>query len=377
MKRVGNLIEKIADSDNLYLAFYKASKGKHAKEEVIEYRDNLQFNILSLREQILSGNISTGNYHYFKIYDPKERKICAAPFSERILHHALMNICHPYFEKTLIFDTYATRIDKGIYKALEKAKIAMGNYQYVAKLDFRKYFDSISHEILKQKLATKFKDKQLLAIFDKIIDNYSVNKGLGIPIGNLTSQYFANFYLSEYDHFIKEKLKIKVYLRYMDDMLLFSNNKEELKQQMFTLYKESEKLKLTLKPVILNKVTQGISFLGYKLFPNKILLNRTSKLRFKRKFNTYQKYLNENIWDDKTFQRHINPLLSFVQHAYTKRLRKEIIEGSNRVLRGGSWNNNAQNCRVSNRNNNTPDNRNNNIGFRLASAHKKRRMTLI
>ncbi|MCL2414958.1 MAG: reverse transcriptase domain-containing protein [Bacteroidales bacterium] len=363
MKRAGNLIEKIADLDNLYLAYYKTNKGKQTKKEALDYRQNLQSQIVLLREQILSGNISTGNYHYFKIYDPKERLICAASFPERVLHHAIMNICHPFFEKTLIFDTYATRIDKGIYKALEKAKKAMHNYQYVAKLDFRKYFDSIPHEILRQKLATKFKDKQLLALFDKIIDSYCVTKGFGVPIGNLTSQYFANFYLSEYDHFIKEKLKIKIYLRYMDDMLLFSNNKEELKQQLIAIYQQAENLQLTLKPVVLNKTQQGISFLGYKLYPHKILLNRTSKLRFKTKFGTYQNCLNKTIWDDKTYQQHIMPLLSFVQHAYTKRLRKEIIEGSNRVLRGGSWNNNAQNCRVSNRNNN--------IGFRLALAHKK------
>jgi len=371
MKRKGNLIEKIADCDNLYLAYYKASKGKQAKEEVLEYGQNLQAHILSLREQILSGNISIGNYYYFKIYDPKERLICAASFQERVLHHAIMNICHPYFERTLIFDTYATRIDKGIYKALGKAKKAMQNYQYVAKLDFRKYFNSISHEILKQKLAAKFKDKQLLVLFDKIIDSYEDSSQKGIPIGNLSSQYFANFYLSKYDHFIKEKLKIKVYLRYMDDMLLFSNNKEELKQQLSVLHQQAKTLQLTLKPIVLNKTQQGISFLGYKLFPHKILLNGRSKQRFKTKFKTCENYLEENIWDEKTYQQHITPLLSFVQHAYTKRLRKEIIEGSNRVLRGGSWNNNAQNCRAANRNNNTPDNSNNNIGFRLALAHKK------
>ena len=247
----------------------------------------------------------------------------------------------------------------------------MHNYQYVAKLDFRKYFDSISHEILNQKLALKFKDAHLLAIFRKILDSYHVNDDCGIPIGNLTSQYFANYYLSEFDHFIKEQLKIKIYLRYMDDMLLFSNNREELKQQLSMLREKAETLKLTLKPIVLNKTQQGISFLGYKLFPHAILLNSSNKLRFKNKYQTYQNYLDKNIWDEKTFQQHVTPLFSFVQHAYTKRLRKETIEGSNRVLRGGSWNNSARNCRVSNRNNNSPGNRNNNNGFRLASAHEK------
>lgn len=379
MKRVGFLTEEIAEMGNMTLAFYKAAKGKSFSTEVKIFRENLFDNLNNLRRQILLGNVSVGKYSYFKIYDPKERLICAASFDERVLHHAIMNVCHPFFEKHLIYDTYATRIDKGIYKALEKSKQNMAKYKYVAKLDVRKYFDNISHDVLMWKLSRLFKDKRLLGVLDKIIRSY--NSGMldspssecsakGLPIGNLTSQYFANYYLSETDHFIKEQLGVPFYVRYMDDMLLMDNEKEALKEKLQVVEQNIQRIGLALKPVVLNKTTLGVSFLGYKLYPNKVLLNRSSKIRFKKKHSAYEKNLISDIWDDRQYQRHIIPLLAFTQFAYTKRLRKEILEGSNRVLRGGSWNNNASNCRVANRNNNSPSNRNNNNGFRLALAQE-------
>jgi len=139
MKRQGNLIEKIAALDNLELAYYQAQKGKADKKEVYEYGQWLQENLLKLQQQILTGEVEVGNYHYFTIYDPKERLICAAPFDQRVLHHALMNVCHPFFEKVQIFDSYASRLGKGTYAALERAKFFNRRYQWFLKLDFRKY----------------------------------------------------------------------------------------------------------------------------------------------------------------------------------------------------------------------------------------------
>lgn len=150
MRRAGNLIEKIADIDNLFDAYYKARRGKQHKYSVQQYARHIEENLTSLRRQILSGDVKVGAYHRFKIYDPKERVICAAPFSDRVLHHAIMNVCKPVFERHLIYDTYATRDGKGIYQAIAKACQGMLKYNYVAKLDVRKYFDSISHRILKR-----------------------------------------------------------------------------------------------------------------------------------------------------------------------------------------------------------------------------------
>ncbi len=327
MKRVGFLTEKIADKDNLLLAFYKAKRGKQYKKEVISFGNNLDYNISKLHDEIIKGEVSVGKYHCFTITDPKKRNIYAASFDERVLHHAIMNVCHEYFERTMIYDTYATRIDKGVYKALDKAKIAARKYKYVAKLDFRKYFDSISHHILKDKLKRIFKEKKLLNIFSQIIDTYSVKEGKGIPIGNLTSQYFANYYLSSLDHYVKEDLKIPDYIRYMDDMLLFDNDMVRLKNNVNIIKEYStEKLELTLKSPVIKQTKDMVSFLGYKIGCNLVLLNSRSRNRFRKKILKYNKLLSKDIWSEKEYQSHILPLVAFVKYAYSREMRRRILK---------------------------------------------------
>lgn len=326
MKRVGYLVEKIADRDNLLLAFYKAKRGKQYKKEVISFGNNLEHNMIKLQNEIISGRVSVGKYHSFIITDPKKRNIYAASFDERVLHHAIVNVCHQYFERTLIYDTYATRIDKGVYKALDMAIHAAKKYKYVVKLDFKKYFDSISHQILKEKLERIFKDKKLLDIFYQIIDTYSVDEGRGIPIGNLTSQYFANYYLSSLDHYVKEDLKIPVFIRYMDDMLLFDNDRVRLKSCVNLIKGYStEKLELALKIPIIKQTKDMVSFLGYKIGCNLVLLNSRSRNRFSKKILKYDKLLLNDVWNEKEYQLHILPLISFVKYAYTKKMRERIL----------------------------------------------------
>ncbi len=327
MKRVGFLIEKIADTDNLFLAFYKARRGKQMKKELRHFSDKLDENIQRLRNSILTGNVNVGNYTYFNINDPKLRKICAAAFHERVLHHAIMNVCHQYFERNLIETTYATRPNKGIYQAIDRAKKASKKYPYVAKFDFKKYFDSIDHSILKDKLQRVFKDKRLLNIFNKIIDSYSTSADKGLPIGNLTSQYFANHYLSSMDHYIKEELKVNEYVRYMDDFLVFASDVEELEYYIDRIESYSKDiLNLTLKPVVRLRVSDGIPFLGYKVFPNKMLLNSRSKKRFRSKIIEYQDNLENGIWNENKYIEHVTPLMAFVNHAYSKGLRSNILK---------------------------------------------------
>lgn len=336
MKRAGNLIAEIATLDNLYLAYCKAKRGKALKSDVIEFDKNLKNNILNLQQQIKTGDVKVGAYHYFTIFDPKERIICAAAFSERVLHHALMNVCHDNFEQFQIVHSYASRVGKGTYAALEQARLYQKKYAWFLKLDVRKYFDSIDHEVLKSLLARRFKDKRLLCVFDKIIDSYNsplitnhlslitINKGL--PIGNLTSQYFANHYLAVADHFIKENLRIPAYVRYMDDMVMWSDNKAELLfwGQTFQRFL-TETLHLELKPFCLNRCHNGLPFLGYRLYKNRVMLSNQSKKRFVGKFKRYTYYLNHELWNEKVYQRHILPLLAFANHADTKSLRTRLL----------------------------------------------------
>lgn len=327
MKRAGYIMEQVADMDNLMLAFYKAQRGKVCKREVIDYRANLQDNLSALRAELLSGKMQVGRYHTFTIYDPKQRQICAAAFGERVLHHALMQVCHEYFERHLIHHTYATRPGKGTYAALDEAHRCAVHYRYVAKLDVRKYFDSIDHDILKAKLARLFKDKMLLNALYRIIDTHETTPGRGLPIGNLTSQYFANYYLSGLDHYVKEQLRVAGYVRYMDDMLLFGDERAILIEQVREVeHYAAGKLILGVKPPLLVSTSQGVSFLGYRLQGLRIGLNSRSRNRFAHKMGVYARLMEEGRWSEVEYRDHIVPLLAFVQHGYTHRYRKRIIE---------------------------------------------------
>jgi hypothetical protein len=378
MKRKGYIFEQLTDIDNLRLAFWNAQKRKCIKPDIVLFRKNLDANIVQIRNELLEDSFQFGNYHYFTVYDPKKRLICAATFNERVVHHAILNICATDFDNRQLPYSYACRKGKGTFAAVEQAAVYQKKHQWYLKLDVRKYFDSIDHKILFETVQNSYKDKKLLSLFYKIIDSYHAQDNKGVPIGNLTSQYFANHYLSFADKFAVEKLHIPAYVRYMDDMLLWSNDKNELleKGKQFESFME-EHLKLTLKPFIFNKVEHGLPALGFLLYPNQIRLNQRSKQRFSTKLQQYCALLEHNEIGESEFGRNVLALYGFINHANSRGFSKYIvrkigtnIESSNRVNRGGSWNNNAQNCRVANRNNNSSGNRNNNLGFRLACSSK-------
>ena len=220
MKRVNHLLPLITDMDNLRLAFWKASKGKRHAANVLAYQNELEGNLWQLRQQIQQAQVQVGEYRYFTIYEPKQRQICAAAFGEQVLHHTLMNVCHPHFERKLIYDTYACRRGKGTYAALDRAQAYTRRYAWFLKLDVKQFFATIHHDVLKRQLARVFKEPQLLSIFYQVIDSFSSEENRGLPIGNLTSQYFANHYLSSLDHYIKQELRIPAYVRYMDDVMI-------------------------------------------------------------------------------------------------------------------------------------------------------------
>lgn len=332
MKRHHQLIEKIGDMDNLYLAFWKARKAKDTKSYVQEFRQNLQANLAVLSQQILLGSVNVGSYKYFKVFDPKERLICAAGFHERVLHHALMNVCHPVFEGFQIFDSYASRKGKGTYAAIRRALVFNQKHRWFLKLDVRKFFDSVDHTVLQSLLRRKFKEEKLLSIFRQIITSYSTTPGKGIPIGNLTSQYFANHYLAVADHYIQEQLKASGYVRYMDDMVIWDNDKQSLLDvgesiRSFT----GEQLKLQLKPYCLNKTTKGLPFLGYVLFDKTMHLNQRSRKRFRARMNQYWYNLDSGIWDQSDYHMHITPLLAFAQKAESLPFRRKVMETLNEI----------------------------------------------
>lgn len=331
VRRAGNLYEKIADPDNLRSAYLKSRRGKAARPAVLDYALDLDNSLNNLRRGLLSSaQLELGDYRYFMVYDPKPRMICAASFNERVLHHAVMNVCEPAFESYAIFDSYACRKGKGGERAVKRAQYFCGKYPWYLKLDIRKYFDSISHQVLQKNLSRRFREKRLLDLFAEILATYETFPGKGLPIGNLISQHLANFYLGRLDHWLQEDVGVKGYLRYMDDFLIFSQDKQVLKG-WWTLIETFLAAELGLRVKSngqLNRTSCGIPFLGYRIFAQKLRLGSLSRRRFQYKFKLYEKFYEKGVWDETALQKHVEPLLAFVRKAETTGLRCRVLENS-------------------------------------------------
>jgi len=202
MKRIGNLYEKVISFKNLYKAFTKAKRGTKNTES-LKFFYNLENELFTLYQELSTKIYKPVKYRYFKIYEPKEREISVASFRDRIVHHAIINILEPIYENIFIYDSYATRKEKGTHRAIKRAQEYLKKNKWYLKADIKKYFESINPDILMQILQTKIKDKDLLLLIEVIIRN-SGEKKSGLPIGNLTSQFFANVYLDKFDHYIKD-----------------------------------------------------------------------------------------------------------------------------------------------------------------------------
>jgi len=239
MKRFKNIYQQIISIENLTLAEAKARKGKAKQYGVKVFDKNPQGNLAELHKMLLEKNYQTSEYTTFKIFEPKERLVFRLPyFPDRITHHAVMNVLEPIFTKLFTADTYSCIKGRGIHGAannLKKALKDQENTKYCMKLDIVKFYPNVDHEVLKQLLRKKFKDQDLLWLLDEIIDSAD-----GLPIGNYLSQYFANYYLTYFDHWIKESKEVRYYFRYADDIIILSNNKPHLHELLAGLYPELE-----------------------------------------------------------------------------------------------------------------------------------------
>lgn len=282
MKRKGNLFQQIITIDNLRIADKKARKGKKQQYGVKQFDKNPDGNFLLLNETLLNKNYVTSDYTTFKVYEPKERLVFKLPyFPDRITHHAIMNVLEPIFRASFTNDTYSCIKGKGIHAAstnLKKSLQDIENTKYCLKLDIVKFYPNVDHNILKQLLRRKFKDHELLWLLDEIIDSAA-----GLPIGNYLSQYFANFYLTYFDHWIKETMQVKHYFRYADDLVFLSGNKAELHSLLASIKQYlNDNLKLDLKPnyQIFPVASRGIDFVGYVHFHTHTLLRKSIKKRY-------------------------------------------------------------------------------------------------
>lgn len=287
MKRISNIYDQICNIDNIRLADSIARKGKKIRYGIELHDRNKDFNLNELLYMLQTVTYKTSEYYIFKMITDagKEREIFRLPyFPDRICHHAIMNVLEPYFVNMFVRDTYSCIKGRGIHDGVKRLKQALkdvSDSKYCLKLDIRKFFPSIDNYILKQLLRRKFKDVRLITLLDEIIDSAP-----GVPIGNYLSQFFANFYLTYFDHWLKEKKKVKYYFRYCDDMVFLSGNKKylhDLKNEIQDYLKNNLNLKLKDNWQVFPVDKRGIDFLGYVFFHDHILLRKSIKQSFARK----------------------------------------------------------------------------------------------
>jgi len=279
MKRHGNLWDKIIDPDNLYKAYRKARKGKAWQRGILEFEEDVEGNLLKLQKMLCTGEFTTATYRSKTIFEPKKREIYILPFyPDRIIQHALLQVVAPIWDNLMIHDSYACREGKGMHDASRKTMRHVHNYKYCLKCDISKFYPSIDHNILMKIVEKKIKCKPTLNLLEDIIRSF--DGGKNTPIGNYTSQWFGNLYMNELDINLKQKHGVKTLIRYCDDFVMFSNSKDELnklKKHIEVFIKD--KLDLTFSKWSIFKVSQGVDFLGYRHFPNKILLRKTTAKR--------------------------------------------------------------------------------------------------
>lgn len=284
MKRIGNLYNDICSIENLELADLKARKAKRNRYDVLQHDKEKDLNILKLHDALLNKTFKTSEYKTFKIFEGKERVISSLPYyPDRIVHHAVMNKLEPIFTSLFVSNTYSCIKGRGIHgaaNALKKALKDVPNTTYCLKIDIKQFYPSIDHDILKQILRRKIKDKDLLWLLDDIIDSSD-----GVPIGNYLSQYFANLYLTYFDHWLKEVKRVKYCFRYADDIVILSGSKEYLHALLAEMREYlNTQLKLTIKDnyQVFVVAIRGIDFLGYKFFHTHVLLRKSIKKNFAR-----------------------------------------------------------------------------------------------
>ena len=306
MKTYKNLYPKVYRFENLYLAYRAARRGKRGRDDVAAFEFDAEQNLLHLEQELQDQAYRPGAYHNFYIREPKRRLVSAAPFRDRVVHHALCQIIEPIWERRFIHTSYACRFGKGTHKALDQCHAWVRRYRYAFQGDIVKYFPSIDHRNLYDLLSCRIADRQTMWLIERILESgagiqtaeapvvyfpgddlFAALRERGLPIGNLTSQFWANVYLHELDMLVKHDLHCPAYLRYMDDFILFSDDKAQLHE-----WKErvqhflSARLRLVLHPrkSLVFPVKVGVDFCGFRIYPTHRRLRRSSVRRFVRRF---------------------------------------------------------------------------------------------
>ena len=346
MRAARNLFPQVCAFENLYRAFRRARRGKRDREEVAAFEYDLEDNLLKLQDELRTGTYRPGSYRNFWVYEPKRRKISAAPFRDRIVHHALCQVIEPIFERTFIHDSYACRVKKGTHRAVDRCQAFARRHRYVLKADTQKFFPSIDHDILLGLVGKRLADPLVMELVRQILksgegvltEEYVMQwfpgddllarfRPRGLPIGNLTSQFWANVYLDSLDQFVKRCLKCRAYVRYVDDFLLFVDDKTQLHRWKEEITGFLGGLRLTLhdRKSVVFPVTEGIDFLGYRIFPNLRRMRRTTVRRFTRRLRRLRESHRAGRISIQQVSQSVQSWVAHCRHAQSYRLRSAIL----------------------------------------------------
>ena len=333
--KLKDLYEKIISKENLYRSARRAALGKRYRDSTADFNFHLEKDVEILRRELADGTYRHGAYRSFMIHEPKKRMISAAPFRDRVVHHAAHDIIEPLIDKTFIHDSYACRQGKGTHKAVDRAQSFLRANRFCLHGDIRKYFPSIDHGILKAMFAKRIVDKKLLWLLTEIVDSAPnlgayVGRPKGLPIGNLTSQFFANLYLNELDYFVKFELRLRYYLRHMDDFLIFSSDKTcliEIRNRIRDFLGSELKLELHKSKSQIYETAKGVKFLGFRLYENYRRLAADNVRRFRERLRGFVDSFRKGSIAAVKICDSVRCWTAHSRYADTVRLRRGIFSG--------------------------------------------------
>lgn len=342
--------ERICDFDSLYSAHKQARLGKRHKEDVIAFEMDLANNLWAIKKRLEDGSYRVAGYHHFMIHDPKEREIQALCYADRIVQHSLCDqVLTPFFERRLIYDNCACRVGKGTHFGMNRLSFFLrahykqhGAEGWVLKADIRKFFPSIDHEVLLKRLRRVIPDPDIVRLLEHIVTSYNADTGKGLPMGNQTSQLFALYYLDPVDRLVKERLRVKHYTRYMDDMVLMHPDKEFLRNcllEMRGVIEDTLRLELNEKTQLF-PLRHGVEYLGWHFYltdTGKVIkrLRTQNKKKLKRRIKGLQKHYAEGRVTFEDIKRSMASTNGHLQHGHTWKLRQKVCAGAV-FTRGGA-----------------------------------------
>lgn len=346
MRRYRDLYPSVVSFANLLAAYRAAARGKRGQPEVAAFEFALESHLFQLQEELQDRTYRPGPYRSFHIRDPKRRLISAAPFRDRVVHHALVRVIEPLFERAFISDSYANRVGKGTHRALDRCQELARRYRYVLQCDLRQFFPSMDLEILRDLLARRLADPDVMWLVERILESgrgvleeeyemvwfpgddlFAAGRPRGLPIGNLTSQFWANCYLDPLDQFVKRELRCHGYVRYVDDFLLFAEDKGQLWRWKTAVRDLLADLRLALheRESTVYPVSNGIPFLGFRVYASHRRLKRRNGVAFQRRLRRWYANVGRGALGYDELAQRLQGWVTHAAHGDTYRLRRSLL----------------------------------------------------